>query len=52
MHQCHTDAQTEDAMHPSPAPTNRPPEIERPGSITLDADSVRTSARPDAGWEA
>ncbi|MFD5193539.1 hypothetical protein ACFWMU_36490 [Streptomyces sp. NPDC058357] len=40
-------------MHPSPAPTNRPPGIERPGSITLDADSiVRTSAGPDAGWEA
>lgn len=51
-HTCHIDAQTEDAMYPSPAPTNQPPGIERRGAITLDVDSVRTSAGPYAGWEA
>lgn len=39
-------------MHPSPAPTNRPTGIERPASITLDIDSIRTSDGPGTGWEA
>ncbi|ROP55956.1 hypothetical protein EDD94_5540 [Streptomyces sp. PanSC9] len=52
-HQCHIDAQTEDAMNPAPAPLQQPPRIERqPRLLTHSVDGSRTSARPDTGWAA
>ncbi|MEU1462598.1 NUDIX domain-containing protein [Streptomyces sp. NPDC005727] len=52
-HQCHTDAQTEDAMHPAIAPLQQPPRIERRACrLTHCVDGRRISERPDTRWAA
>ncbi|WP_250405181.1 hypothetical protein [Streptomyces cellostaticus] len=52
-HQCHTDAQTEDSMHPTLTSLQQPPGIERrPGWPMHSVDGTPSSERPDTGWAA
>lgn len=52
-HQCHTDAQTEDAVYPTPAPLQQSLGIERrTGLPTHSVDGTCTVERPDTGWAA